>query len=226
MKTKIQLYMSLISLTVTSFLLVVICCAWYVSNTEVSAGGIFATTKDDEINKFNIKLYNLTIENDYYIKGKETNIMPSYNNLDNTITAVLLEIEYQVNDFNNYQITINNNTNYSIYNKSLDNSFHTGFSNTIEIFNTTIINNKYLKNGSFTFYNNINGIKTNNYKLFDSYIDDNNTNYIYYIIDFNEELIMNLYDLLLSQFSDKADLSTSIEITNDISLKMEMRDNL
>lgn len=226
MKTKIQLYMSLISLTVTSFLLVVICCAWYVSNTEVSAGGIFATTKDDEINKFNIKLYNLTIENDYYIKGKETNIMPSYNNLDNTITAVLLEIEYQVNDFNNYQITINNNTNYSIYNNSLDNSFHTGFSNTIEIFNTTIINNKYLKNGSFTFYNNINGIKTNNYKLFDSYIDDNNTNYIYYIIDFNEELIMNLYDLLLSQFSDKADLSTSIEITNDISLKMEMRDNL
>ncbi len=226
MKTKIQLYMSLISLTVTSFLLVVICCAWYVSNTEVSAGGIFATTKDDEINKFNIKLYNLTIENDYYIKGKETNIMPSYNNLNNTITAVLLEIEYQVNDFNNYQITINNNTNYSIYNNSLDNSFHTGFSNTIEIFNTTIINNKYLKNGSFTFYNNINGIKTNNYKLFDSYIDDNNTNYIYYIIDFNEELIMNLYDLLLSQFSDKADLSTSIEITNDISLKMEMRDNL
>lgn len=226
MKTKIQLYMSLISLTVTSFLLVVICCAWYVSNTEVSAGGIFATTKDDEINKFNIKLYNLTIENDYYIKGKETNIMPSYNNLDNTITAVLLEIEYQVNDFNNYQITINNNTNYSIYNNSLDNSFHTGFSNTIEIFNTTIINNKYLKNGSFTFYNNINGIKTNNYKLFHSYIDDNNTNYIYYIIDFNEELIMNLYDLLLSQFSDKADLSTSIEITNDISLKMEMRDNL
>ena len=84
----------------------------------------------------------------------------------------------------------------------------------------------YIKNGSFTFYNNINGIKTNNYKLFDSYIDDNNTNYIYYIIDFNEELIMNLYDLLLSQFSDKADLSTSIEITNDISLKMEMRDNL
>ncbi len=226
MKTKIQLYMSLISLTVTSFLLIVICCAWYVSNTEVSAGGIFATTKDDEINKFNIKLYNLTIENDYYIKGKETNIMPSYNNLDNTITALLLEIEYQVNDFNNYQITINNNTNYSIYNNSLDNSFHTGFSNTIEIFNTTIINNKYLKNGSFTFYNNINGIKTNNYKLFDSYIDDNNTNYIYYIIDFNEELIMNLYDLLLSQFSDKADLSTSIEITNDISLKMEMRDNL
>ena len=162
MKTKIQLYMSLISLTVTSFLLVVICCAWYVSNTEVSAGGIFATTKDDEINKFNIKLYNLTIENDYYIKGKETNIMPSYNNLDNTITAVLLEIEYQVNDFNNYQITINNNTNYSIYNNSLDNSFHTGFSNTIEIFNTTIINNKYLKNGSFTFYNNINGIKNIN----------------------------------------------------------------
>ena len=156
MKSKIQLYMSLISLVVTSFLLVVICCAWYISNTEVSVGGIFATTKDDEINKFNVKLYDLTIENNYYIKGQETNIMPSYNNIDNSISAVLLEIEYQVNDFNNYQITINNNTDYSIYNNSINNTFHTGFSNTIEIFNATIVDNKFEKNEGFTFFNELN----------------------------------------------------------------------
>lgn len=267
MKSKLNIITSLFTLTLTTFLLICIVTAWYVTNEEATATGMIGSVDSEGIDFIETKIYYLNSYNgNAYTSGEAitrsgdipgvsngditgTTILRDFDNEDNkdtdideSITAALVVVEYEIESDTNVNYTVNLATDFEKVittedSENLSLFQHNRLSNVVEVFSVDV--NQITPNYSgedITSYSNI-SYNTESPRSFTIDIDNNKKNtsieignivydssdanskkngYFYFIIDYNDNYINLLYDEMLDIFGNKADLTTPILFSTDL----------
>ncbi len=224
MKRKFNLFSYIFSLCATSLLLIVISLAWYVTNNEANVdNGSIATASADgvvlSVNTYSLLDYEGSLDYEY-TKGEAIAEMSSYGDASN-ITAVLLEIEYSISKESNdiYTLKIDGDESAGIISYD-DNGDGQAYLSNAVTFTTAELDEKKqyidLRSTNFKIDKSISEeICLGQIDL--STIEINTTYYEYVVIDYDTNLVNDLYTSLL-QSSNKASLNSAIEFVKDLSI--------
>lgn len=222
MNNKMNLFTSIFSLISTSLLLVVVALAWYATNNTAKADNAVAAISDNEGIFISVKAYSLADyegAGDYeYTVGSEVNEMVAYGDAS-SITATLLEIEYSISEASNdnFQLKIDGEDEAGIISHDEFGDGKSYLSNAVNFTKATVTsNNVDLSNLSYKIN------KASSDEIVVGQIDltnkEINTSYYEYIVvDYDTNLVNDLYTALL-QSSNKASLSSAIEFIKDLSI--------
>lgn len=225
MKRKYNLISSIISLSVTAFLLVIVSLAWYVTNTDANVdNGMLSIDEKDGIN-LSVKTYKLL---DYegnsevydYTKGELISEMSAYGDAS-SITATLLEIEYSISEPSNesYTVLIAGESTSGIISHDEFGDGTAYLSNAVN-FTPSILDSNGLYVDLSSEQLKINKASSDNIAIGEINLAGKQINTSYYeyvVIDYDTNLVNDLYTALL-QSSNKATLSSAIEFVKDLSI--------
>lgn len=227
MKTKHNLIVNLITLSLTTFLLVCIVAAWYVTNIEASCNNIVGSVSDVQNVDINVKTYSLSSSDnsnyEYKIGAEyESEIMIEYGDIDNSITAILVEIEYKFTSetLSSYPLTLETNITEAGCSNEFDSNTNTGTSylSNATSFYVSTKNEGYIDMGE----NELNFVDVNTSTKVQSLTIQNisyqeEAGYVYLVMDYNPDLINYLYNDLLQQTTE-ATLNSKIYFQEDLNI--------
>lgn len=227
MKTKHNLIVNLITLSLTTFLLVCIVAAWYVTNIEASCNNIVGSVSDVQNVDINVKTYSLSSSDnsnyEYKIGAEyESETMIEYGDIDNSITAILVEIEYKFTSetSSSYPLTLETNITEAGCSNEFDSNTNTGTSylSNATSFYVSTKNEGYIDMGE----NELNFVDVNTSTKVQSLTIQNisyqeEAGYVYLVMDYNPDLINYLYNDLLQQTTE-ATLNSKINFQEDLNV--------
>lgn len=222
MNKKMSLFTSIFSLISTSLLLVVVALAWYATNNSAKADNAVAAIAKKEGISISVKAYSLANyegAGDYeYTVGSEVTEMVAYGDAS-SITAILLEIEYSISEESNesYQLKIGGEDAAGIISHDEFGDGKSYLSNAVNFTMASVTSeNVHLNTRSYKINKDssdeiiIGQIDLSNKKI-------NTPYYEYIVVDYDTNLVNDLYTALL-QSSNKASLSSAIEFIKDLSI--------
>lgn len=227
MKTKHNLIVNLITLSLTTFLLVCIVAAWYVTNIEASCNNIVGSVSDVQNVDINVKTYSLSSSDnsnyEYKIGAEyESETMIEYGDIDNSITAILVEIEYKFTSetSSSYPLTLETNITEAGCSNEFDSNTNTGTSylSNATSFYVSTKNEGYIDMGE----NELNFVDVNTSTKVQSLTIQNisyqeEAGYVYLVMDYDPDLINYLYNDLLQQTTE-ATLNSKINFQEDLNV--------
>ena len=234
-KQKYNLISSIISLTVTSFLLVFICLAWYVTNRESKASGANVNTASGGIYNISLTRYlaekndneTLTAEDDYYVKSTklddiEASQIPTFDMLGN-YSKVIYEIQFKISDIDSVSLSLETNTEYNHTLASDGNGgFYNYLSNVATFEKLTEVDGKLSisENEKYCFEfieDRENSVAIGEYEI-SSLVTSNGYYYIYLLFDYN---VSNINTLFRYNLGTDAGSAETIYFKEDILLYIE-----
>lgn len=227
MKIKNHLIGNLITLSLTTFLLICIVAAWYVTNTKVHVNDLIISTSEAQDVELNIKTYSLTHSDNQAYEYKigveyQNDQMAEYGDIDNDITAILVEIEYIFSKETNssYPLTLETSITEAGCSNEFDSNTNTGtsyLSNATSFYVSTKIDS-YIDTGN----SEMNFVDINTSTKVQSLTIQNisyqeQAGYVYLVMDYDPDLINYLYNDLLQQTTE-ATLNSKIIFEEDLNV--------
>lgn len=227
------------TMILTCILLATALFAWFVSNKEVSSNGIDGQIYSKSVKDLKINCYYLEEDSTntdttsiVYTKGGllvSGDKMKKYNDIvDNEVTdgktAILLEIVCEVNETKTYNFTLNT-TSSLITNSTILTDYTSNYlSNVLSIYKDISISDTKITavvSSEVNFVDKTTHVKSlNEIDLGSIEINTGTASTIYLVVDYDDNLINYIYNIMLENCPEEATLNTEITFNEDLVVRV------